>query len=115
MGSDSTDIIQVSTATGTEQGALELARLAVKSRLAAGAQVVGPVKSVFWHAGESGEGVEWQLILRTTADRYDELEKLLIEHHPWTNPEVLGLRVAAGSGGYLDWVRRTVQDSEHED
>ncbi|MBB5838258.1 divalent-cation tolerance protein CutA [Kribbella italica] len=34
----------------------------MSSGLAAGAQVVGPVISVFWHNGAYGEGAEWQVL-----------------------------------------------------
>ncbi|MET7663195.1 hypothetical protein ABZS99_30800 [Streptomyces sp. NPDC005463] len=41
-----TDYVQVSTVTQTKQQAIDLAGPAVKGRLAAGAQIVGPVTSV---------------------------------------------------------------------
>ncbi|AEV86864.1 ion tolerance protein CutA [Actinoplanes sp. SE50] len=109
MDSDSIgDVIEVSTATGTEQEALELAKQAVKARLAAGAQISGPAKSVFWHLGEFGVGEEWRLVLRTHASRFEPLKAMLVERHPWKNPEVLALRVAAGSSEYLVWITSTV-------
>jgi periplasmic divalent cation tolerance protein len=40
----------------TQNQALSLARIVVKERLAAGAEVTGPAISVFWHLGELGEG-----------------------------------------------------------
>jgi periplasmic divalent cation tolerance protein len=81
-----TKVWQVQVAAPTEEAALGLARSAVEARLAAGGQVVGPVTSVFWHMGEFGTGEEWQTILKTTEDRYKELEHHLVEHHEWTNP-----------------------------
>lgn len=81
--------------------------------MAAGAQVSGPVKSVFWHAGEFGVSEEWRLLLRTRADLFDDLAALLVEHHPWKNPEVLALRIAAGTGDYLDWIAATVDSGNH--
>ena len=68
-----TDFVQVSTATETREQAVLLAESVVRARLAAGAQVVGPVTSVFWHLGEFGTGEEWQLLLKTTAERYPAL------------------------------------------
>ncbi|MDV9168749.1 divalent-cation tolerance protein CutA [Streptomyces sp. W16] len=103
-----TDFVQVSTATETRDQALELARSVVQARLAAGAQIIGPVTSVFWHNGEFGTGEEWQLLLKTTASRYAELETHLIEHHPWTNPEVTATSIVQGSASYLEWIDRTV-------
>ncbi|MEU6768104.1 divalent-cation tolerance protein CutA [Streptomyces sp. NPDC046853] len=99
------DFLQVSTATESREQAVELARTAVGDRLAAGAQIIGPVTSVFWHAGEFGTGEEWQLLLKTTAERYPQLEAHLLEHHPWKNPELCAVPIVAGAGPCLQWIR----------
>lgn len=101
---DMTDFVQVSTATETREQAVRLAESAVSGRLAAGAQVVGPVVSVFWHRGEFGTGEEWQLLLKTTAARYPALEAHLLAEHPWEKPEVVAVPIVAGSQAYLRWV-----------
>jgi periplasmic divalent cation tolerance protein len=98
------DFVQVSTATETREQAVRLAESAVRARFAAGAQVVGPVVSAFWHRGEFGTGEEWQLLLRTTVERYPALEAHLLEHHPWEKPEVVAVPIVAGSEAYLRWV-----------
>ncbi|MDJ0465118.1 divalent-cation tolerance protein CutA [Streptomyces sp. H27-C3] len=101
------DFLQVSTATEKREAAVKLAQLVVSARLAAGAQIVGPVVSVFWHQGEFGTGEEWQLLFKARADRYPEIEALLLRHHPWKNPEVSAVPIVAGSDAYLDWVGTT--------
>ncbi|WP_435112608.1 divalent-cation tolerance protein CutA [Nocardiopsis synnemataformans] len=102
-----TDYLQVSTATETREQAVELAKTAVEAKLAAGAQIVGPVTSVFWHLGEFGTGQEWQLLLKARADRYPQIQAHLIEHHPWTNPEVVATAIVEGSPDYLRWIGTT--------
>ncbi|MFE0879972.1 divalent-cation tolerance protein CutA [Streptomyces smyrnaeus] len=102
-----TDFLQVATATATREQATTLAGSVVTAQLAASAQIVGPVVSVFWHLGEFGTGEEWQLLLKTRADRYADLEAHLLEHHPWKNPEVSAVPILAGSDAYLRWVERT--------
>jgi periplasmic divalent cation tolerance protein len=104
-----TDFVQVSTATENREAAEKLARSVVEARLAAGAQIVGPVVSVFWHLGEFGTGEEWQLLFKTRADRYTDLEAHLLQHHPWKNPEIVALPIRAGSEAYLDWVAKTTE------
>jgi len=99
-----TEFLQVSTATASREQAVGLAESAVRGRLAAGAQVVGPVVSVFWHRGEFGTGEECQLLLKTTVERYPALEAHLLEHHPWEKPEVVAVPIVAGSEAYLRWV-----------
>ncbi|GAA4063977.1 divalent-cation tolerance protein CutA [Actinomadura miaoliensis] len=100
------DYLQVSTTTDSREAAQALLRSAVGARLAASGQVFGPAGSVFWHLDELGEGEEWQLFLRTTAERYEDLEKHLVEHHPWDNPEVTFTVIDGGSARYLEWLRR---------
>ncbi|MBT2529878.1 divalent-cation tolerance protein CutA [Streptomyces sp. ISL-99] len=101
------DFVQVSTATENREAAVKLAQLVVSARLAAGAQVVGPVVSVFWHQGEFGTGEEWQLLFKARADRYAEIEAHLLQHHPWKNPEISAVPIVAGSDAYLRWVNAT--------
>jgi periplasmic divalent cation tolerance protein len=100
-----TDLVQVLSATPTRESALALARSAVETRLAAGAQVHGPIASAFWHEGQFGTGEEWQVVLKTNLERYPDLEKHLIEQHPWTNPEIIAVPIVAAPAGYLAWAR----------
>ncbi|MFD7874145.1 divalent-cation tolerance protein CutA [Streptomyces sp. NPDC059766] len=106
------DFLQVSTATATQEQAVDLARSAVGERLAAGAQIVGPVVSAFWHDGEFGTGEEWRLLLKTTRARYKELEVHLLEHHPWGNPEIAAVVIETGSPGCLAWIDASTQLAE---
>ncbi|MFG2195471.1 divalent-cation tolerance protein CutA [Streptomyces sp. NPDC048639] len=105
------DCVQVYTATESREAAVALGKSATEARLAAGVQVVGPVASLYWHLGEFGQGEEWQVIFKTTAERYPELEAHLLERHPWKNPEIIAVPVVAGAPGYVDWVHRTVADT----
>ncbi|MEV5569312.1 divalent-cation tolerance protein CutA [Spirillospora sp. NPDC052269] len=101
-----TDVLQVSTTAESREVALRLMQSAVAAKLAASGQVSGPVESEFWHMNKLGSGEEWQVHLRTTRDRYEELEKHLIEQHPWDNPEVTYTVLAGGAPSYLAWVRQ---------
>jgi periplasmic divalent cation tolerance protein len=104
-----TGYLQISTTADNREVATGLARSAVEAGLAAGAQVFGPAVTVFWHLGELGEGEEWQVFLKTTADRYADLEAHLIREHPWDNPEVTAVELTAGSTRYLAWIDRTTK------
>ncbi|WP_242001805.1 divalent-cation tolerance protein CutA [Kribbella steppae] len=101
------DYLQVSTATPTREDAVRLAGSSVEAGLAAGAQVIGPVVSVFWHEGRYVEGEEWQVLLKTTAARYSELEAHLLDRHPWANPEVGAVPITRGSVAYLGWLDKS--------
>ncbi|MGI5201602.1 divalent-cation tolerance protein CutA [Spirillospora sp. CA-108201] len=103
-----TQPLLVLTAVPDRDAGMALLKSAVANRLAAGGQVVH-ASNVFWHLGELGAGEEWQVSLRSTSARYPELEAHLLEHHPWTNPEVMYLAIGGGSSGFLDWLTRETQ------
>ncbi|RII13357.1 Divalent-cation tolerance protein CutA [Streptomyces sp. YIM 130001] len=105
---DRDQYIEVATATESREQANTLAKVLVEARLAAGAQVIGPVGSAFWHDGQFGMGEEFRLVLKTRGDKYDALEGTLIEHHPWTNPEITAKVLDASSDGYTAWMDKTL-------
>lgn len=102
-----TGYLQVSTTADSRDAAMNLLRSAVRAKLAASGQVFGPAQSIFWHEGKMGEGEEWQIFLRTTAERYPDLEAHLISEHPWDNPEVTFTSIDGGSAPYLEWLSKT--------
>ncbi|MEU7929578.1 divalent-cation tolerance protein CutA [Micromonospora sp. NPDC049107] len=106
------DYLQVSTATETREVGVRIAKGAVAARLAASGQVIGPVTSVFWHHGAQGSGEEWQVLLYTTAERYPQLERFVLDEHPWTNPQVSAVPIVQGSTEYLEWLSRSVEGAE---
>ncbi|MEU9131370.1 divalent-cation tolerance protein CutA [Kitasatospora sp. NPDC048540] len=99
-----TDVLTVTTTTDSAEFAAALARSAVTAKLAACAQVDGPITSVYRWQGELETAREWRVVLKTTVARYPELEAHLVDGHPYDTPEVLATPVTAGSPGYLAWV-----------
>jgi periplasmic divalent cation tolerance protein len=70
------------------------------------------VISAFRHDGEFGTGEEWQLLLKTTAARYPELEAHILKHHPWPNPELAAVPIETGSKGCLEWIAASTSPAE---
>jgi periplasmic divalent cation tolerance protein len=95
---------QVVTTTGSEEAAEALARAAVAARLAACAQVLGPISSHYRWQGEVTLDREWQVLFKTTAAAYPALERQLRDAHTYDVPEILCLPVTAGHRPYLDWL-----------
>ena len=97
--------LQVQTTTDSRAEAMELSRAAVESRLAACAQVAGPVASMYWWDGALERTEEWLVLLKLPADRYDELAAFITERHSYDEPEIIALPILAGSAAYLNWMR----------
>ncbi len=99
------EFIQVQTTTDSRAEAVELARAAVAARLAACAQVAGPIASTYWWEGEMERAEEWLVMLKLPADRYADLSALLTRLHSYDEPEIIATPICAGSAGYLGWIR----------
>ncbi|MGW1193154.1 divalent-cation tolerance protein CutA [Streptomyces sp. NPDC002559] len=96
--------LTVLTTTDSEEKAQALARGVVEARLAACAQISAPVTSVYHWRSAIETAKEWQLLFKTTAERYDELEAHLREAHDYETPEIIAIPILRGSARYLAWV-----------
>ena len=99
--------LQISTAADSRETAEFLASGVVGARLAAGAQIVGPVVSVLPDPEKPEQGEQWQVLFKTTVERYADVEAHLLAHHPRPTPEITAVPIVAGSADYLNWIRRT--------
>jgi periplasmic divalent cation tolerance protein len=107
--------LQVSTTTDSRQEAAAIAKAAVEERLAASAQLVGPVASTYWWEGEVESAEEWMVLFKTTHDRFEELARLIVEQHSYDTPEIIATPVVAGSADYLDWISDQTEDLPGDD
>jgi periplasmic divalent cation tolerance protein len=98
------EYLQVQTTTDSRAEAVELAQAAVEARLAACAQVAGPIASTYWWEGGVERAEEWLIMLKLPADRYDELAEMLTERHSYDEPEIIATPIVAGSAAYLSWL-----------
>ena len=96
--------MQVLTTTGTREEADRLATSAVEQRLAACAQVFGPITSTYRWRGAIETADEWQCVLKTTAARSDELTAHLRAHHSYETPEIVASPIVGGNPEYLSWI-----------
>ncbi|MDQ3932004.1 MAG: divalent-cation tolerance protein CutA [Actinomycetota bacterium] len=98
------EFVQVLTTTESEQEAGKLANSLVEARLAACVQVVGPIRSTYWWKGEVEREQEWLCIVKTSLERYDDVEAHILQNHNYEVPEITALPVVQGSTTYLSWI-----------
>ena len=103
--------LQVQTTTDSRAEAMDLARAAVEARLAACAQVAGPVASTYWWDDGLERAEEWMLILKLPSDRYQELAEFLTQRHSYDEPEIIATAIVAGSPAYLGWIDEETRPS----
>lgn len=84
--------------------ALSLARILVEERLAACANVLGPITSVYWWDGKLNEEPEVALIAKTRADLADAAITRIKQAHSYDCPCVVVLPIEAGNPAFLQWI-----------
>ena len=81
-----------------------LARSLVEQKLAACANILPAVKSVYRWQGALEEADEVSVLLKTSEARYAELEAAIGALHPYAVPEIIAVPIVAGLPAYLAWV-----------
>lgn len=104
-----TRIVTLLTTTTSIEEASRIARVLVRERLAACANIIPRISSVYRWDGEVQEEEETMLVIKTTATQLDALEARVVELHSYDVPELLCIPVVAGHQPYITWVNSEVE------
>jgi periplasmic divalent cation tolerance protein len=99
-----TRYLHVVTTASNQEEAIALAKGATASRLAAGVQIIGPIRSMYWWGGEIQDTEEWQLTMKTTSDALPAVKSYIKANHSYEVPEIVTIPIIDGSPEYLAWV-----------
>jgi periplasmic divalent cation tolerance protein len=99
------DLVQVLTTFGSAEDATEIARTLVNEHLAACAQIIPGITSIYMWEGMLKHDDEALLLLKTTESTWPALRDRLAELHPYDTPEIIAIPVSQASYTYLAWVR----------
>ena len=93
----------VLTTFATEQQAKPVIDEIIRCKLAACIQEV-KIRSHYTWKGELCHEDEVLVLFKTRKELYPELERKLLELHPYETPEILLVDVEKGSAPYLAWI-----------
>ncbi|HSL03894.1 MAG TPA: divalent-cation tolerance protein CutA [Nitrospiraceae bacterium] len=77
----------------------------VNTKLAACANIIPGIQSIYRWKGNVITAQEVLLILKSTKSRYRALEKAIKAMHTYEIPEIIALPVKEGLDRYMGWVR----------
>jgi len=84
------------------------ARALVERKLAACANILPRVESIYHWQGKIESNAEVMVLFKTTRDKYPAFEQRLRELHPYEVPEIVALEISAGLPSYLDWIGNSI-------
>lgn len=89
---------------GSREEAVKVGRALVESRLAACANVLGPITSIYWWQDKLEQGEEVALVVKTRAELVEAVTAKVREVHSYSCPCVVALPITAGNPAFLDWI-----------
>ncbi len=95
---------------GSKKEADDLAEKIVAERLAACANIINGVTSVFHWQGKIDNAEESLMILKTRKKLIKELTNFVQLHHSYDVPEIIALPIVGGSEEYLGWINAETLD-----
>ena len=98
------NVMLILTNAPDETTAHAIARVLVEQKLAACVNMLPGVRSVYRWQGAIEEAAEVTMLIKTTQERYADVESAIKLAHPYEVPEIIATPVMAGLPGYLGWV-----------
>lgn len=82
----------------------KIAGALVEENLAACANLVDGITSIYRWQGKVEQDAEVLLIIKTRGALFDELAQRVTALHPYEVPEVIACDITAGNANYLKWI-----------
>ena len=107
---DEGGMVVLVTASSQEE-ARSIAEAIVSERLAACANIIGEVRSIYRWEGEVRDEPEVLMIIKSRAEHFGALEARIRELHSYSVPEIIALKISDGSAPYMDWLFRETRST----
>ena len=101
-----TDALVVLTTLPNADAAAELAKTVVGEKLAACANIVPGMRSIYRWEGKVQDENEVLVLLKARRDGFARLKSRILELHPYEVPEVIAVSIDQGHDAYLNWIVR---------
>lgn len=93
--------------------AKKIAHGLVKDRLAACANIIHGVTSVYSWKNEICQDNEFMLVIKTRSELFGRVKDFIIKNHSYELPEVIMLPIEQGLEGYLNWIRENTDEKSN--
>lgn len=100
-------VVLVTASTADEAG--RIARALVEERLAACANIVPQIRSLFHWEGQLCDEAESLIVLKARAADAEAIVSRVRALHSYTVPEVIALPILEGSPAYLAWLEESTK------
>ena len=103
-------VVQITTTVNSEEEACRIAEAVVNKKLAACAQVTGPIVSHYIWKGEQCREKEWHVSMKTVKSLELHLMDFITELHTYETPELISVLVESVSEAYFEWMLQILEE-----
>ncbi len=104
----SVSAVLITTTVNSLEEAQRIAETCVEQRLAACAQISGPITSYYIWEDEQCCESEWLVSMKTMKILEQKLMKFISSMHSYETPELISVQVETVSDDYLEWMLLTL-------
>lgn len=94
------------TSVNDEKKAELIAKTLVENRLVACSQIF-PHKSLYRWEGEICREAEFQIMSKMQSALSEQVQKVILDIHPYEIPEIIFIPIEFGFHPYLDWISKS--------
>jgi periplasmic divalent cation tolerance protein len=103
-----TQLVVAITTFAEKTQATDMAQRVIREKVAACAQVDGPIESFYRWENQICQDSEWRLTMKTTTSALARLQERVLGSHPYAQPQWVVLGLVGTTSGYDAWVREAV-------
>ena len=103
------DYILCLTTTNNKDIALKIAKELLFTKSAACVNIVDKVNSLYWWKGKVEEDKEYLILIKTQAEKFRQVKRVIKEHHNYEVPELISFRIEKGLSSYLRWLTESLR------
>lgn len=108
MNDNEQNAIVVFITTDSRKDAERIAQILVERKLAACVQIVPEIVSIYRWQDAIQQDSEVLMFVKTLESKFDELEKVVRENHPYDVPEIVAIKANRVSTPYFNWLKESV-------
>jgi len=98
------EYIVVMSTVSSQIEAGHIAEELINSKLAACVNIIPGVTSYYRWGGNAQIGRELIIMIKTCHDNYDDIQKVIREHHSYELPEIISVPIIDADEKYLRWI-----------
>ncbi len=106
------ETVMIQCTVSSKEEARTISHALLEARVAACVSIAAGVESHYWWRGALEHADEALLVIKTTRDRFDDVRRVILQHHSYEVPEIIAVPIVAAHRPYLDWLAHSVSDEE---